>query len=201
MSNRHLCRALALQALYEWDFHRSDKNATEILARDIEEFAPDLEEKEFAERIVSGVMEHQGEIDGLITKFAPDWPLAKITTVDRNVLRIGTFELTYTHEIPSKVAINEAIELAKTFGGESSGKFVNGVLGAVFRDQAANGVVKESDKPKESPSAEATGDKEPKEKPEDTKVRHQTEGTIEPKDDTPSEEFPSEHPHIEDTNG
>ena len=185
MSNRHLCRALALQALYEWDFHRSDKDATEVLKRDIEEFAPDLEEKEFAERIVKGVMEHQEEIDGLITKFAPDWPLAKITTVDRNVLLIGTFELTYTHEIPSKVAINEAIELAKTFGGESSGKFVNGVLGAVYRDQAANGVVKESDKPKE-----------PKETPKEEEKRHEGEGTKEPTDPIPSEEFPSEQPHI-----
>lgn len=195
MSNRHLCRALALQSLYEWDFHRSEtKDATEILKRDIEEFAPELEEKEFCERIVAGVMEHREEIDELITKFAPDWPLAKITTVDRNVLRIGTFELTYTHEIPSKVAINEAIELAKTFGGESSGKFVNGVLGAVYRDQAANGVVKESDKPKESPSAEATRGEEGKKEEEQ---RHETEGTEEPKDPIASEEFPSDHPHVD----
>jgi N utilization substance protein B len=99
---------------------------------------------------------------------------------------MGTFELTYTHEIPSKVAINEAIELAKTFGGESSGKFVNGVLGAVFRDQAANGVVKDSDKPKEE-----------KETPKEEKKRHAAEGTGEPKDTMPSEEFPAEHPHVE----
>lgn len=186
MSNRHLCRALALQALYEWDFHRTEKDAVDVLKRDVEEFAPDLEEKEFAERIVKGIIEHQEDIDGLITKFAPDWPLAKITTVDRNVLRIGTFELTYTHEIPSKVAINEAIELAKTFGGESSGKFVNGVLGAVYRDQAANGVVKDSDKPKE-----------PSEDKKEESKRHKEEGTEEPKDETPSEPFPSDHPHIE----
>ena len=88
-------------------------------------------------------MDHQEEIDGLISKFAPDWPLAKITTVDRNVLRIGTFELTYTHEIPSKVAINEAIELAKTFGGESSGKFVNGVLGTLYKQKDPSAVVEE----------------------------------------------------------
>lgn len=149
MSNRHLCRALALQSLYEWDFNNGTRDAVDILKRNIEEFATDLDEKDFAERIVAGILAHQGEIDGLITKFAPDWPLQKITTVDRNVLRIGTFELVFTHEIPSKVAINEAIELAKTFGGESSGKFVNGVLGAVFRDQAAQGVIKDSDKPKE----------------------------------------------------
>lgn len=148
MSNRHLARAIALQSLYEWDFHLGKQGARRILDRNLEEFAPDLDEKEFARCIVDGVIEHQDIIDGLITRFAPDWPLPKITTVDRNVLRIGTFELTYTHEIPSKVAINEAIELAKTFGGESSGKFVNGVLGAVFRDQIAQGVAKESDKPK-----------------------------------------------------
>lgn len=148
MSNRHLARALALQSLYEWDFHGGKKEARTVLDRNMEEFAPDLDEKEFARNIVDGTIKNQETIDGLITKFAPDWPLAKITTVDRNVLRIGTFELTYTHEIPSKVAINEAIELAKTFGGESSGKFVNGVLGAVYRDQVAQGVNKEADKPK-----------------------------------------------------
>ncbi|HWQ99766.1 MAG TPA: transcription antitermination factor NusB [Candidatus Methylomirabilis sp.] len=188
MSNRHLCRALALQSLYEWDFHACQKDATGLLERNMAEFAPDLDEKDFARAIVNGVTEHQGEIDGLITKFAPDWPLPKITTVDRNVLRIGTFELTYTHEIPSKVAINEAIELAKTFGGESSGKFVNGVLGAVYRDQAAQGVVKESDKPKEP--------KEPKEDKKEEKRRHKSEGTGTPADETPSEEFPADHPHV-----
>lgn len=155
MSNRHLARALALQSLYEWDFHQGKRNAREFLDRNMEEFAPDLDEKDFARAIVDGVVEHQSDIDTLITTFAPDWPLAKITTVDRNVLRMGTFELTYTHEIPSKVAINEAIELAKTFGGESSGKFVNGVLGAVFRDQVAHGVAKESDKPKEEKKEES----------------------------------------------
>ena len=154
MSNRHLARALALQSLYEWDFHQGKHPARKILDRNIAEFASDLDEKEFAQNIVDGTIKNQETIDGLITKFAPDWPLPKITTVDRNVLRIGTFELTYTHEIPSKVAINEAIELAKTFGGESSGKFVNGVLGAVYRDQAAQGVTKEADKPKSSNDAD-----------------------------------------------
>ena len=157
MSNRHLARALALQSLYEWDFHQGKHPAPEILNRNIAEFAPDLDEKEFAQNIVEGTIQHQKAIDGLITTFAPDWPLQKITTVDRNVLRIGTFELTYTHEIPSKVAINEAIELAKTFGGESSGKFVNGVLGAVYRDQVAKGVAKESDQPKKE-SSESSND-------------------------------------------
>ncbi|HEU0050977.1 MAG TPA: transcription antitermination factor NusB [Patescibacteria group bacterium] len=149
MSNRHLARAIAMQSLYEWDFYGGEKSAKEILERNLNEFAPKLDEKEFAEKILTGCLEHQPEIDATISKFAPDWPLEKITTVDRNVLRIGTFELLFNFDIPSKVAINEAIELAKTFGGESSGKFVNGVLGAVYRDQLAQGVVKESDKPKE----------------------------------------------------
>ncbi|MBI5654361.1 transcription antitermination factor NusB [Candidatus Uhrbacteria bacterium] len=148
MSNRHLARALTLQSLYEWDFHRGEQGAPEILERNIEEFAPELDEKEFASKLVTGVMEKLEEIDATITQFAPDWPLPKITTVDRNVLRIGTYELKYDNEIPSKVAINEAIELAKTFGGESSGKFVNGVLGAVYRDQLAKGLEKEVDKEK-----------------------------------------------------
>jgi transcription antitermination protein NusB len=149
MSNRHLARAIALQSLYEWDFHGGNQDPNDILVRNLEEFAPELDEKEFAQKLLQGVFDHREEIDATITQFAPDWPLPKITVVDRNVLRIGTYELKYDMDIPSKVAINEAIELAKTFGGESSGKFVNGVLGAVYRDQIAKGVDKPADKPKE----------------------------------------------------
>ena len=149
MSNRHLARAIAMQSLYEWDFYGGSRDIGEIVERNIKEQPESFDEQGFAKAIVTGVMEHQAEIDKAITTFAPDWPLPKITTVDRNVLRIGTYELMFNFDIPSKVAINEAIELAKTFGGESSGKFVNGVLGAVYRDQLAKGVEKESDKPKE----------------------------------------------------
>jgi N utilization substance protein B len=149
MSNRHLARALAMQSLYEWDFHGGQKDGADIITRNLDEFAPELDEKEFASKIVTDVLSHKDEIDATITKFAPDWPLEKITTVDRNILRIGTYELMYNEDIPSKVAINEAIELAKTFGGESSGKFVNGVLGAVYRNQTEKGVMKDADKPKE----------------------------------------------------
>ncbi|MFA6099892.1 MAG: transcription antitermination factor NusB [Patescibacteria group bacterium] len=152
MSNRHLARSLVLQSLYEWDFHAQDKEqAFEIMDRNLKEFAPEMDERPFALGLLKGIMEHKVEIDGAIGHFAPDWPIERITTVDRNVLRMGIYELMYDQEIPSKVAINEAIELAKTFGGESSGKFVNGVLGAVFRDQTAKGVAKAADKPKESP--------------------------------------------------
>ncbi|MFA6161320.1 MAG: transcription antitermination factor NusB [Patescibacteria group bacterium] len=150
MSNRHLARSLALQSLYEWDFHSQDKDqAQSIIDRNLKEFAPDMDERPFALSLVKGVMDHKDEIDTAIGKFAPDWPIERITTVDRNVLRMGIYELVFDQAIPSKVAINEAIELAKTFGGESSGKFVNGVLGAVYRDQMANGASKDSDKPKE----------------------------------------------------
>jgi N utilization substance protein B len=148
MSNRHLARAIAMQSLYEWDFYGGARDVQEIVERNIAEQPESFDEQKFAKTIVDGVMQHREEIDQAITAFAPDWPLPKITTVDRNVLRIGTYELMFNFDIPSKVAINVAIELAKTFGGESSGKFVNGVLGAVYRDQLAKGVEKESDKPK-----------------------------------------------------
>ena len=156
MSNRHLARAIALQSLYEWDFHGCVSDVHGIIVRNLEEFAPKLDEKEFAQKLVKGIAEHRDDIDATITRFAPDWPLPKITVVDRNVLRIGTYELKYDTDIPSKVAINEAIELAKTFGGESSGKFVNGVLGAVYRDQVAQGVEKAADKPKEKEKEKGT---------------------------------------------
>ncbi len=170
MSNRHLARAVALQSLYEWDFYDGKKDALAVAERNLEEFAQKLDEKDFAKNIVQGCLDHQKVIDEAISRFATDWPLEKITTVDRNVLRIGAYELLFNFDIPSKVAINEAIELAKTYGGESSGKFVNGVLGAILRDQAAQGVVKESDKPKEEKTKDET-------KTEDKKLQ-QTDATI-----------------------
>ncbi len=159
MSNRHLARAIALQSLYEWDFHDFAENPEKIVTRNLAEFAPELDEKEFATKLVRGVAKQRDDVDATITQFAPDWPLPKITVVDRNVLRIGTYELKHDPEIPSKVAINEAIELAKTFGGESSGKFVNGVLGAVYRNQIAQGVEKAADKPREEKEKKAADDR------------------------------------------
>jgi transcription antitermination protein NusB len=157
MSNRHLARAIALQSLYEWDFNELALDPVEIVTRNLEEFAPTFDEKDFAINLVKGVVTHKDDIDATITQFAPDWPLPKITIVDRNVLRIGTYELKHDPQIPSKVSINEAIELAKTFGGESSGKFVNGVLGAIFRNQIAQGIEKEADKPKEKDTSTEEG--------------------------------------------
>lgn len=159
MSNRHLARAIALQSLYEWDFYDGKRDIAPMVERNLEEMGSKLDEKDFSRELVRGCLEHQREVDAAIAKFATDWPLEKITTVDRNVLRIGAYELLFNFDIPSKVAINEAIELAKTFGGESSGKFVNGVLGAIFRDQLAQGIVKESDKPKQEKNLESGEEK------------------------------------------
>ncbi|MDD4995210.1 MAG: transcription antitermination factor NusB [Patescibacteria group bacterium] len=160
MSNRHLARAIAMQSLYQWDFLKAagqEKNIQEITGHNREEFAPNFDDKGFIDELIEGVVKHVDEINTLITKYAPEWPLEQITTVDRNILRLGVFELKFSPNIPSKVAINEAIELAKSFGGESSGKFVNGVLGAIYRDMVARGELKEIDtaKPEEKKSEEA----------------------------------------------
>lgn len=126
-----------MQSLYEWDFKgRHDEQLTEIIDRNIKEFASGLEETDFVHALVKGVMEHLQQLDQIIEKAAPQWPLDQIAIVDRNVLRLGLYELLFGNrqEVPPKVAINEAIELAKSFGGDSSGRFVNGVLGTVYKE-------------------------------------------------------------------
>lgn len=133
MANRHLARTIALQTLYEWDFNNQHGNPAELIKRNIEEFAPEFDDQQFSERLVKHVQENLSKLDAVIREYAPEWPLEQITVVDRNVLRIGIYELQYDKEIPPKVAINEAIELAKTFGGPSSGKFINGVLGTIYK--------------------------------------------------------------------
>ncbi len=135
MPNRHLARSIAMQSLFEWDFRGNPTGALPaIVEHNLKEFAPGLEEGEFTKSIVDGVIDHLSEIDEIITKYAPSWPIGQITIVDRNILRIGVYELKINHDVPPKVAINEAIELAKSFGGASSGKFVNGVLGSMYSD-------------------------------------------------------------------
>lgn len=138
MASRHLARSIAMQSLFEWDFHGKDREKLpEIMERNKKEFGPGLEEEYgFIDRLVGGVVEHLGQIDTVIEQAAPEWPIEQITGVDRAVLRLSLFELLYGNrdEVPPKVAINEAIELAKSFGGESSGKFINGVLGTVYRE-------------------------------------------------------------------
>lgn len=135
MSNRHLARIVAMQILFEWDFNNRSQKLGEVIERQIKEFAPGLgEDVAFIEALVRGVTKNMEEIDKTIEKYAPEWPIDKITIIDRNVLRLGIYELIIAQQVPPKVAINESIEIAKTYGGESSGRFVNGVLGAVFRD-------------------------------------------------------------------
>ncbi len=136
MASRHLARSIALQSLYEWDFYDGSSEAlADTAERNIADFGPGLKDPDLARRIIQGVIEHLSDIDTVIEKAAPQWPLDQIALVDRNVLRIGLYELLYAdkEEVPPKVAINEAVELAKGFGGENSGKFINGVLGTVFR--------------------------------------------------------------------
>lgn len=126
-----------MQTLYEWDFNGRDPAVIDgTLEKNIEEFGPGIEDKKFPRRLVLGVIDNLGKIDNIIEKAAPEWPIAQIATVDRNILRLGLYELLFGdyEAVPPKVAINEAIELAKSFGGESSGKFVNGVLGTVYRE-------------------------------------------------------------------
>ena len=137
MASRHLSRSVAMQSLYEWDFKgRHDEMLPEILEHNIKEFATGVDDPSFIAQLVKGVIDHIAELDKIIEKAAPQWPLEQIAIVDRNVLRLGLCELLFGNreEVPPKVAINEAIELAKSFGGDSSGKFVNGVLGTVYRE-------------------------------------------------------------------
>lgn len=137
MANRHLARTVVLQSLFEWDFGGMQSGAyNDILKRNIVEFAPDILKEDFAERLIEGVVRKQPVIDQIIQKAAPEWPVEKIGIPDRNVLRIGLYELLFGNrdEVPPKVAINEAIELAKKFGGDNTGRFINGVLGAVYKE-------------------------------------------------------------------
>ncbi len=136
-----------MQTLYQWDFNgQKTKKIPEYVNSNLKDFAPDFDDKGFIAELVENVVSKIEEIDTIITKYAPDWPIDQITNVDRNILRIGVYELKFSDTIPSKVAINEAIELAKTFGGESSGRFVNGVLGAIYKDIIASDEIKEVDK-------------------------------------------------------
>lgn len=137
MANRHLQRSIAMQSLFEWDFrHQSDVEANVIVSHNIEEFAPGLEDADFAVRLVRGALRERPVIDKLIEKCAPEWPVDQIAVVDRNILRLGIFELMFGNydEVPPKVAINEAIEMAKSFGSDASPRFVNGVLGTIYRE-------------------------------------------------------------------
>lgn len=137
MANRHLSRSIVLQSLFEWDLNAIDrKQVAEVLDRNIEEFAPNKTDRPFMDNLLSGILGKQPELDLVIEKAAPEWPIDRISPVDRNILRLGLYELLFSDrkEVPAKVAINEAIELAKQFGGDNSSRFVNGVLGAVYKE-------------------------------------------------------------------
>jgi len=136
MATRHLGRSIVLQSLYEWDFSRRQADFAKIIERNLMEFSPGFNEPEFVWKLAKGVIDNLEKIDNLIEKAAPEWPVAQIAIVDRNALRIGLYELLFADpdEVPPKVAINEAIEIAKNYGGPNSGKFINGVLGAVYKE-------------------------------------------------------------------
>ncbi|HKU18628.1 MAG TPA: transcription antitermination factor NusB [Candidatus Saccharimonadales bacterium] len=136
-SNRHLGRIIALQTLFEQDFRRAASDAgfdlQAVLDRNIDRYKATVDDKEFIERLVHGVDAHARELDVELQPVAPEWPIDQIARMDRVVLRMGLYELKYEKDVPAKVVINEAVELAKAFGSENSSKFVNGVLGTVYR--------------------------------------------------------------------
>lgn len=137
MASRHLSRSIAMQSLYEWDFfNREMSKLKDIVNKNVKEFGPGLSNDEFIWQLVNGVIEHIDQLDEIISKAAPEWPVDQMAIVDRNILRLGLYELIFSNkeEVPPKVAINESIELAKNFSGESSGKFVNGVMGTVYKE-------------------------------------------------------------------
>lgn len=167
MANRHLSRSIVLQTLFEWDFNgRKNEDIKDMLSRNVEEFGPGLDDDAFIEGLVDLVLKKQSILDEIIQKAAPEWPIEKISAVDRNILRMGLAELLFEDrsEVPPKVAINEAIELAKSFGGENSGKFVNGVLGAVYREIGEPGKDETSKKKKNGVRFETDPEKMPVEK-------------------------------------
>jgi len=153
VATRHLVRTIVFQSLYEWDFYNRGVDLLKIVERNLAALGQDIDEPDFAWRIVKGVIEHLPEIDKIIEKAAPDWPLNQIALVDRNILRIGLYELLYADktEVPPKVAINEAIEIAKNYGGENSPKFINGVLGTVYRELEATGAIANQSSQSEAP--------------------------------------------------
>ena len=137
MASRHLARSIVLQSLFEWDFYGGKEDFGSILERNVNRYSDVSEEPDFIKNLSKGIMKKMKEIDKMISSVATERPIDELSIIDRNVLRIGIYELIYgsKKEVPPKVAINEAIELAKNFGGKSSGKFINGVLGTVYKKE------------------------------------------------------------------
>lgn len=135
-SNRHLGRIVAMQTLYEYDFRGGQDEKVDlkpILDRNLNEFSNAIDDTAFVHDVVDGVLKSQDQIDAMIGPAAPEWPVDQIAKIDKVILRMGVYELTVKRDVPPKVVINEAVELAKSFGGENSSKFVNGVLGTIYR--------------------------------------------------------------------
>lgn len=139
MSNRHLARTVILQSLFQWDFLGQKGDLLKTIESNLKELAAGLNDEGFSNRVAHGIIKHLPEIDKLIMRLAPEWPLDQITAIDRNILRLGIFELKFNKEVPPKVAINESIELAKAFGGDASSRFVNGVLGSLYKELTETG--------------------------------------------------------------
>lgn len=143
-SNRHLGRMVALQTLYEWEYRaESGESATgldSVFTRNFSRYESEIDDRAFVEHLVKGVVDKQTDLDARIQPLAPEWPIAQIARIDRSILRIGIYELIYgADKVPPKVAINEAVELAKAFGSDNSSKFINGVLGTAYRSLAEEG--------------------------------------------------------------
>lgn len=160
-SNRHLGRIVVLQTLYEFDFRSEceDKSASveAILDRNIGRYSDTIEDKDFIRNLVGGVIKDMPKLDETIQPIAPEWPIAQIARIDRNILRMSIWELLNSKDVPPKVVINEAVELAKSFGSDNSSKFVNGVLGTAFRniegdDAVATPTTKTTKKPAKKPT-------------------------------------------------
>ncbi len=137
-SNRHLGRIVALQTIYEYEFRTQvgDQSVSigEILERNLGKYKSSVDDTEFVSSLTQGVIDHISELDDKLRPLAPEWPIEQVARVDRTVLRLGLYELLFSADsVPPKVAINEAVELAKAFGSDNSGKFVNGVLGTAYR--------------------------------------------------------------------
>ena len=156
MAARNLARGIVLQSLFEWDFYSKKPSLSDIVKRNIDEFAPDFSERDFAMKLAEGVETNIAKLDEVIAASAPEWPVEKLPIVDRNVLRIGLHELLHSDrkEVPPRVAINEAIEVAKTYGGLNSGRFINGVMGTVYRE------IGEPDKKDEAKAEKPQSEKE-----------------------------------------
>lgn len=153
-SNRHLGRIIVLQTLYEQEVRLECQDKTlsldEVLSRNVSRYKDQVDDRKFIEDLVHGIDAKTKQLDTILQPIAPEWPIDQIARMDRMVLRIGAYELLFSKNVPPKVVINEAVELAKAFGGENSSKFINGVLGTVLRDKESDAKKSTPKKPEES---------------------------------------------------